>query len=111
MQEPVEITLVLDREDAEKLSRLAGEEVSISEYLTRKIQILYVEREIFGDTPSREHMVFVAQLLRQQNKEQDKLLSKFQAEVKNLLQRQKELVADISTLFGVISELRKRTMN
>src|SRR4051812_16598561 len=107
MEDPVKITLLLERKDADDLLRLAGSESELSEYLARVIQRLRTERHLFGDESSLEEVVSGAEVMAQQNLDYKKSVDSLQQTIRRLAVSQEELLATVTYLQDAASEFRK----
>jgi hypothetical protein len=111
MKDSVEITVVLKREDAEKLRKLAGNDSAVSKYLTKVIDRLCSEQNLFGGDLKVDNLISVAEKLATQNREQKETIRALQERLKKLTRTEEVLMAQVDYHKSMSYQVRKHLNN
>jgi hypothetical protein len=98
MDELVEITIVLDKRDAEKLIDLAGNEEHLAQYLTTLIRKLHTDQRVVAGDLRLEQLVSEADSLIKNHKEYKQTIGALKRRLTEMTMNQEELMATVQYL-------------
>ncbi len=98
MDEPVEIRIVIDKEDAEKLLELAGNKEHLTQYLTTLIRKLHADQRVVGGDLRLEKLVSEADSLIKKHQEYKQTIGALKRRLTEMTMNQEELMATVQHL-------------
>ncbi len=98
MDVPVEIKLVIDKKDAEKLIDLAGNEEHFARYLTTLIRKLHANQHVVGGDLRLEQLVSEADSLIKKHQEYKQTIGVLKRRLTEMTMNQEELMATVQHL-------------
>jgi hypothetical protein len=105
MNNPVEWTLTLEREELDIFRKLAGGETQMAAFLAMVIRKLHRERQILGEDADLDQVICAVQRMAEENRRYKEQAHLFQARLQWLIARQAELMATVEYLQGAPIDL------